>query len=425
MDEESVSNSLMGPLDESLYSSGWSAVSLLDERRVFRLFTAVRSGRRLVIKTLRPEYAASPAYRGLLEREASLGVRLDHPGIVRVDGMEHIGGIGPGIVMERVDGSTLSEYLQMGDVDVEKRRNIACELAEALAYAHEMGVSHRDLKPDNVMVTRRGHVKVIDFGLGDADDFIGGKGSPGSRSYGAPEQQVGPEEMQDVDFRADVWSFGRLLKDLDCGRRYGSLARRCMLEDPDSRPSMQDVADRLGRMQSRPLRWPLIAGAVMMVAAFGAVIWTLTGGGVRSVSERETTVEVPVDTVVRIDSVMIPVYDTVVAEREEAPVEIAEPVQESIGRETPEMAAIAERAEEEAIARFRQIYDEFNREKPDPTDDYDVIMEAYNRLKNNLDQVNEDFERKLREAGFAEYRIREIRSGLMLVQAEIGTGQRM
>lgn len=419
---ESASNSMMTPLGSASAASGWSGIALLSERRLFRLFTAVRRGRRFVLKTLRQPYASDQAYSALLDREVALGVRLDHPNIVRVEGIEDVGEMGRCIVMERVDGLTLSEYCK--DIDqsagsVRIRRRIAAELADALAYAHEMGVSHRDLKPDNVMITRRGnHVKVIDFGLGDADDFINGKGSRASRSYGAPEQQADSPSGSSVDMRADVWSYGRLLEELQCGRSYMKIARRCRREDPDARPSMRAVVDSLNRLDRSPLRWPLFVGIALIVSALAFAVWLMR----RPVGDSVVTqpVATAADTVVRVDSVFVPVHDTIVAEPLTSGVsQIAGVEPPTAAGENPAMATVAEQASEQAIKEFRRIYKNY-RDFRHNSDDPEEQIQYMQIVSKQLENVYDDFERKLRDAGFAEYRIKEIRSGLMVSQSDIG-----
>lgn len=414
----------MEPLGSASAASGWSAIALLSERRLFSLYTAIRGGRRFVLKALREPYANDPAYIGLLDREVALGVRLDHPNIVRVEGIEDVGDLGRCIVMERVDGSTLSDYCKASAATLRDRRRIARELADALDYAHETGVSHRDLKPDNVMVTRRGnHVKVIDFGLGDADDFIGGKESKATRHYGAPEQQADYPDISLVDMRADVWSYGRLLQELKCGRSYDRIVDRCMREDPDSRPSMHEIVGRLDRIDRRPSRWPMVVGLLFMIVGAGMILWKLNNGSQSKYVDNQLAGVV--DTVVRIDSVFVPVHDTVSVPTSEVPATVTErqhPSMTIVGDE-PSMAAIADQASEEALTRtgilYKEYYDFFN--SHDMATESNIIAEKGEWLNREMNKVNDDFARRLREAGFAEYRVREILSGLITEETKIIT----
>lgn len=274
--EISASNSWIGNPGDSDLRGGWNNLTVLAERSVFVLYTAIRDGRKYVIKALRDEYAEEESYRRWLEKECRIGLEIDHPGVVRVEGLRRIPEISREsvLVMEWIDGMGLAEFLS-GSPSVEARRRVAYELGEALEYIHSLGVCHRDLKPDNIMVTRRGgHARIIDFGLGDAESFIEMKSSRGTRRYGAPEQLT--DEIQEVDSTADVWAFGRLLADMHCGRGYKRLARRCMRESRKERPPMTEVVRSLERLQRGGMS-PWAGVAVVLVAVAGVAAGFLFG----------------------------------------------------------------------------------------------------------------------------------------------------
>jgi len=161
-------------------------------------------------------------HRERLEREAKMVSRLDHPAIATVYDIDSDDGR-QFLVMEFVRGVTLSEKLADGPVAEAEALPIALQMAEGLAAAHEQGVVHRDLKPANVMVTVRGHVKVLDFGL--AACYEAEEASSLSRDrtrtvelegtvpYMAPEQLFG----QPIDVRTDVFSFGAVLYEMVTG----------------------------------------------------------------------------------------------------------------------------------------------------------------------------------------------------------------
>lgn len=237
----------------------------LDTRGFNRLWSTIRHGRRFLLKGLKPEYLGKPEFEALLRKEFELAIRLDHPSIVRVWGMEHLAGKGNCILMDYIEGVPLSTFMEAHPAQAERLR-IAREVAESLAYIHTAGVWHRDLKPDNIMVTRSGrHVRLIDFGLGDSDDFVCFKGSGATRTFGAPEQT----KEHRGDSRSDVYSFGRLMQYLHLPLRYAYVTRKCLLEDPDRRPSMENVLKSMKRAEL--WRWrvtiPVSAGIVAMTAA--------------------------------------------------------------------------------------------------------------------------------------------------------------
>lgn len=109
-----------------------------------RIYTALLHDRRVMVKTLKPEFAASDVHRELLYKEFIIGRDMSHPGIAatysfRQDAL----GLGPGIICEYVDGLTLKEMLAFGKTDPDKARNIIRQLCDALGYIHARQVIHR------------------------------------------------------------------------------------------------------------------------------------------------------------------------------------------------------------------------------------------------------------------------------------------
>ena len=190
----------------------------------------LRLGRRVAVKILRPDLARDPAFQARFRREAQSAASLNHPNIVAVydtgedvlaDGPD--GGTGtivPYIVMEYVDGMTLRQLTSSGRrLLPERAMEIADGVLAALDYSHRHGIVHRDIKPGNVMLTRAGEVKVMDFGiaraLADAGQTMTATSTVmGTAQYLSPEQARG--EM--VDSRSDIYSTGCLLYELLTGR---------------------------------------------------------------------------------------------------------------------------------------------------------------------------------------------------------------
>jgi serine/threonine protein kinase len=149
-------------------------------------------------------------------QEARAAGKLHHPGIVTVFDVAHTEDGTPYIVMEYVRGTTLSELMKTGPLGFAEMLQITGEILDALGYAHEHGVIHRDVKPANVLVTLEGKVKIMDFGvahlvgseLTQAEEVIG------TPSYMAPEQL----SKEAVDRRADIFAFGVLLYEMTTGR---------------------------------------------------------------------------------------------------------------------------------------------------------------------------------------------------------------
>lgn len=154
----------------------------------------------------------SPDAQARLQREARAAARLNDPRIAAVYDVLDVGGR-PFIVMEWVDGETLTAALSRGPFAPERALDVGIEIARALVVAHAAGIIHRDLKPSNVMLTPDGRVKVLDFGIAkvaDAGDPLTSTGQMlGTPGYTAPEQLLGK-----ADTRSDVYSTGALLYEL-------------------------------------------------------------------------------------------------------------------------------------------------------------------------------------------------------------------
>ena len=184
--------------------------------------------RDVALKVLPSDLAADPARLERFQREAETVAGLSHPNIVTLHSVEEDQGI-RFLTMELVDGTGLDQILTPEGLPLPKVFEIGTAVADALAAAHAKGIVHRDLKPANVMITRDGHVKVLDFGLAKlAED----KGQPqGSATEALPITREGsilgtvpymsPEQLRghDVDARSDIFSLGILIYELATGRR--------------------------------------------------------------------------------------------------------------------------------------------------------------------------------------------------------------
>ena len=167
-------------------------------------------GRPVAIKLLHTRRLESADSVDRFEREARTLALLTHPGIVTVIDRGETDGR-PFIVCELVDGRDLHERISLeGSLPVAEALAIAVQVAAALAYAHQRGVIHRDVKPHNVLLTADGHAKLTDFGIARVDDApaLTNPGRVlGTGDYVAPEQAQG----HPLDGRADIYALGALL----------------------------------------------------------------------------------------------------------------------------------------------------------------------------------------------------------------------
>lgn len=186
-------------------------------------------GRDVAIKILDPELARDTTFRTRFRLEAQAASRMSHPSIVRVfdagdpaagsSAPSTGGGDEPYIVMELVQGTLLKDVIAEGPLPVDDALRYADGILEALDYSHRAGVVHRDIKPGNVMITDKGTVKVMDFGIARAVSDSSSTVAEttqiiGTAAYFSPEQAKG----ESVDARTDLYSTGVVLYEMLTGR---------------------------------------------------------------------------------------------------------------------------------------------------------------------------------------------------------------
>ena len=192
---------------EKIGSGGMGDVYLAEDTKL---------DRKIALKVLPPELAENEERRARFTREAKAIAALNHPNIVTVYSVEQAGDV-HFITMELVKGKTLTELLPSSGLSLAKFFEIAIPLADAVAAAHQEGITHRDLKPDNVMKGDDGRIKVLDFGLAKPQKGMGSSDSDlpteqmtqegrilGTVAYMSPEQAEG----KPVDALTDIFSLG-------------------------------------------------------------------------------------------------------------------------------------------------------------------------------------------------------------------------
>jgi eukaryotic-like serine/threonine-protein kinase len=296
----------------------YNIVGLVGRGSMGQIFKAhdSRLGRAVALKVLSPDLLPDPASRARFDREAKTIASLNHPHICTIFDVGHSGRF-EYLVMEFLEGETLTEILERGPLPVEATRRYAAEMIDALDTAHRRGVVHRDLKPANVIITGSG-AKLLDFGIAKMIAHDGRESAPADAIYGTRHGSVigtagymSPEQArgQEVDTRADIWAFGCVLFEMLSGRPVFArdtvsdtlvavlerepdwglvpattpqslvrLMRRCLQKDPsrrlrdiaDARPDIDDLdagaaespaVARPSRL-ARALPWVIAAGAI-------------------------------------------------------------------------------------------------------------------------------------------------------------------
>lgn len=221
-----------------------------------------RLEREVALKILRQRSESDPDRLQRFIAEARAASALNHPNIIAVFDAA-VDGATPYIVSELVEGESLRDQLQRGPMPPKRVLDLASQIADGLAEAHAAGIVHRDVKPENIMITRAGRVKILDFGLAGAgaasgppaavpgDDTVTEPGLlPGTVPYMSPEQARGGT----TDFRTDQFSFGLVLYEMVAGRRAflrenpGETLEAIANEEP---PPLASVAPQVPLM----LRW--------------------------------------------------------------------------------------------------------------------------------------------------------------------------
>ena len=283
-----------------------------------------RLDRTVAVKVLPEHIAKRDDVRLRFEREARAVASLNHPNICILHDIGRHGNTGY-MVMEFMEGETLGDRIAKGPIPLEQALKLAVQIADALDRAHRAGVTHRDVKPGNIMVTRDG-VKVLDFGLaksapvrpGSTDSTLTNPLTAEGAIMGTP-QYMAPEQFEgkEADARADIWAFGAVLYEMITGQKafrgksytglvsavltadpppmsvkpftpswLERLVRRCLAKDPERRyQSMRDIVlDLEGSapdvaVAAKPSHWPwaVAAGSALLAVVAGGFALRKTG----------------------------------------------------------------------------------------------------------------------------------------------------
>lgn len=197
------------------------------------LYKAKRYGKWYVLKRLTDKEKDNPRYQSLLEKEFDIAIQLSHQNVVQTVTFEDIPQLGLCIVQEFIDGVTWNDFFSKNNISKKETFRILGELCDALTYIHNKQIVHRDIKPNNILITRDGHhVKLIDFGLADKDDFDILKEPAGTTAFASPEQQ----KRNKIDNRSDIYALGKIIQDISYQSfKIKRITKKCLEENPEKR----------------------------------------------------------------------------------------------------------------------------------------------------------------------------------------------
>ena len=259
----------------------YSILETISEGRVFSLFKA-RYGTKYVI--LKTTHIHDAMHSEILRREYEMGKTLSHACIVSTLAFEENTPVGPAIVLEYIEGVTLGEYLlstehnrNIGHFDrlsdrylsVTKRKHLLHDILDGVDYLHHRGILHNDIKPDNILINKLGHARIIDFGLSSSYDSIYTGVIGGSEGFTAPEILQGEGY---AGASSDIYSLGLIIQ-LLFGNKYQKIVKKCTMIEPEAR--YQSIGElKRALFVKRALPWAVCAGILVLIIAFFAFLPT-------------------------------------------------------------------------------------------------------------------------------------------------------
>ncbi len=192
-----------------------------------RLFTAINKGKKVVLKTLKEEFANDEQCREELKKEYEATAQLENRFIRKALGFENVQGLGDCLVLEFIEGKSLAEHVRVGTLNEKQIKSILIDLCDGLNYMHRHGILHCDLKPENILVTASdSRAKIIDIGLPEMDYKTDRELLIKENEFIAPELI----KNEEGDPRSDVYSVGKIIEfiiERNMLNQYQSVATHC------------------------------------------------------------------------------------------------------------------------------------------------------------------------------------------------------
>ena len=266
MSENKLSTNEQAQTADAPVKASYTEYKVISSQGYCMIVKCRKGDQTVVLKTLKDAYRERALLRNALKREFKQCQRLNHAGIVRYQGLVEVDGYGLCIEEEYVEGRTLQAYLKESHTDDEKL-GIINQIADALGYAHQQGVIHRNLKPSNVLVANQGdYVKLIDFSVLSPEDV---KLTADTTRFMAPEIK---DETMAADGTADIYSLGTIMKVMGLTLAYSDVIKRCCAFKRSDRYSNIDefLADLNNEGPSFTM--PKIGKGTVMLALIAAVV---------------------------------------------------------------------------------------------------------------------------------------------------------
>ena len=260
-------------MSENNFSTDYTDLRLLHTSRYgnSRVYTASFNGKKVIVKTLKEEYANDPACKASLKQEYETTSMLENKYIRKALDFVKIEGYGDCIIFEYIDGKSLAEHVRVGTLSEKQVKSILAEVCDGLYYMHRNGVVHCNLSPENIMVTANDcRARLIDIGVPETKQDADRELLIKEMEFIAPEIIKG----EDYDARADVYSIGKIMEfigERNISKQFSAVATHCTQFSREQRfDSISDVRSAISKGHSL-VKIIILAVVAIIVAALAFI----------------------------------------------------------------------------------------------------------------------------------------------------------